>query len=434
MLWIVRQGQLWVEGIFPSQSGEHTLGSLAQQGSFDRGLMELLDRQVEPPLCPANRPLYRHQQDAILQQSRAQPSAQPAIVVTAGTGAGKTEAFLLPILNDLFRNPRQPGEEGVRTILLYPMNALVNDQLDRLDRWLQGQSSVTLLHFTSETPEDWRALKAGSLADQQISTCRLMTREQGRQNPPDILITNYSMLEYMLCRPQDAPFFGSALRSMVLDEAHLYSGTLAAEICLLLRRVLLRCGVQSQDVLQTATSATLGGGESKVKEFVAKLFSKDSGLVYFFEGNPTQRQLQSSESPTEQAANTPLNVSELEQWPFLDAENGLLIERAYTANMVRTCVRPLVSQQAIARTDSDQAPARVLYETLSRSPIVARLDAFFWANQKRKVLPLAELAEHLWADNPSLSTPTDRQQNTIALLQLCARARRHANELPIVPH
>ena len=131
------------------------------------------------------------------------------------------------------------------------MNALVNDQVDRLYDWLQGQDAVTLFHFTSETPEDKTA--ANRLGIGRWDACRMRTRRQARgletaaglrialgaqpQGPvPDVVITNYSMLEYMLCRPQDAPFFGTALRSLVLDEAHLYTGTLAAEITLLLRR------------------------------------------------------------------------------------------------------------------------------------------------------------------------------------------------------
>jgi DEAD/DEAH box helicase domain-containing protein len=96
-----------------------------------------------------------------------------------------------------------------------------------------------------------------------------------------VLVTNYSMLEYMLCRPQDAVFFGSALRIFVADEAHMYTGTLAAEIALLLRRVLIRCGLPSESVLQIATSATLGGD---VRAFAAKLFSKDLTNVQWFRG------------------------------------------------------------------------------------------------------------------------------------------------------
>ena len=169
----------------------------------------------------------------------------------------------------------------------------MNDQVDRLNAWLKDQpdtaNKVTFLHFTSETPEGARALSRSPLADVPRNSSRLMTREEGRANPPDILITNYSMLEYMLCRPQDAPLFGPALRAFVLDEVHLYGGTLAADICLLLRRVLIRCGVDSDRVLQIATSATLGGDESELRAFGAAIFSKTPSLVYSIYGRPHRR-------------------------------------------------------------------------------------------------------------------------------------------------
>ena len=423
-------GQLWVEGMFPSEAGAHTLRQLAATGEFHEGLMELLDRGG----CPADRILYKHQEDSLRSQSLAAEDSpegpRPAVVVSAGTGAGKTEAFLLPVLNDLFRNPRKPGETGVRAILLYPMNALVNDQVDRLYGWLEGQDKITLLHFTSETPENAKALKRSSLANQQFSGCRLMTREQGRTTPPDILITNYSMLEYMLCRPQDASFFSPCLRSLVLDEAHLYSGTLAAEICLLLRRVLLRCGVSPNEILQIATSATLGGGEADVRSFAADLFSKDKGLVRYFRGEPVQRKLGAPAPPDENVASASLDVGDLERWPLIDTESETLIRSEAVSALARKCVEPLVSAECIAQTMIETAPAAILFKTLSRSPLVHQLDQFFWANRHRGVIPLVEIASHLW---PNKSEQT-RERDAVALLQMCARARCSATELPLVPH
>jgi len=431
-------GQLWVEGIFPSEAGEHTLRDLARMGEFDQGLMTLLDLAADGSACPADRHLYQHQQDSLRAQSNPPkaipPGVKPAIVVSAGTGAGKTESFLLPVLNDLFQHPRRPDETGVRAILLYPMNALVNDQVDRLYRWLEGQERVTLLHFTSETPENERALKRSSLANQHSSKCRQLTREAGRKTPPDILITNYSMLEYMLCRPQDAPFFSSALRALVLDEAHLYSGTLAAEICLLLRRVMLRCGVSANNVLQIATSATLGGGADGIREFAASLFSKDKSLVFYFQGKPVQRRLETPAPAGGEIPVSPLDVHELEQWPLVDAEKGVLIENEATAAIARRCVRPLVAEAVITSTATTTAPAKVLHATLSRSPMVAKLDSYFWNQHQRGVIPLAELSEHLWQSGGQARTAADCEQDTIALLQMCARARLHANDLPLVPH
>src|SRR5205814_585361 len=118
-------------------------------------------------------------------------------------------------------------------------------------------------------PEDRKA--ADRLGLPTAEPWRMRTRKQarglepklphGERGPqPDILVTNYSMLEYMLCRPQDHVFFGCGLQALVVDEAHLYAGTLATEIALLLRRLFERCGVEPDHVLTFATSATLGSG------------------------------------------------------------------------------------------------------------------------------------------------------------------------------
>jgi ATP-dependent helicase YprA (DUF1998 family) len=272
--------RLWVEATPPSLASEIGLSKLV---GFDQTLAAHLDRRG---VVPGGRRLYSHQLEAIGAAIAADDGRRPAIVVTAGTGAGKTECFLLPLLNDLYSRPRQ-HVQGIRALILYPMNALVNDQVERLFDWLRGQDRLTFFHFTSETPED------GSTADRKgyprwDDASRMRTRREARgledragrrldsgaaRGPqPDILITNYSMLEYMLCRPQDAVFFGPALRSIVLDEAHLYTGTLAAEITLLLRRVLERCGLASECVLQIATSATIGMGDrEELAEFTAAL-------------------------------------------------------------------------------------------------------------------------------------------------------------------
>ena len=105
---------------------------------------------------------------------------------------------------------------------------------------------------------------------------------------PDIVITNYSMLEYMLCRPQDQCFFGPELRVVILDEAHMYTGTLAAEIALLLRRLYQRCGVDPDKVLQIATSATLGGTTDELAAFTASLFTKTKNWVRTIVGERTR--------------------------------------------------------------------------------------------------------------------------------------------------
>src|ERR1035437_6880368 len=134
--------ELWVEPLFPAESSDHTLASFP-------GVSSTLVEQLRlTGAIPPERTLYRHQAQALNAEIESRTTgARPALIVTAPTGAGKTEAFLLPMLNDLFVRPRQEGERGVRAILLYPLNALVNDQVERLFAWLRGQSEVTFVHY-----------------------------------------------------------------------------------------------------------------------------------------------------------------------------------------------------------------------------------------------------------------------------------------------
>ena len=285
-------GDLWVEGAFPAQSSEDTLDTLSREFLFHDGLKHHLDNDTR---WPKDRMLYTHQAEAIRTARKNLGDAnKPTLVVSAGTGAGKTESFLLPILDLLAREPRAAGDGGMQCLILYPMNALVNDQVERLHTWLAGQHNITLFHFTSETPENRR--DADMMGIPSSDPWRVRTRAEARGledsegNPikndadrppcPDIVITNYSMLEYMLCRPQDARFFGRNLRAIVLDEAHLYAGTLAAEITLLLRRLYERSEVDSSHLLQIATSATLGGSIDDLKQFAATVFTKSPDLVF----------------------------------------------------------------------------------------------------------------------------------------------------------
>ena len=429
-------GQLWVECLFPSETGAHTLESLTHAGHFDPRLEKLLDT---PQRYPKDRKLYHHQEESLLASLEKQPDdpeARPAIIVTAGTGAGKTESFLLPILNDLYRSPRKTGEHGVRVIFLYPMNALVNDQVERLSSWLEdqpeGQDRITFMHFTSETPEDRRALNRSPLANANCPPCRVLTREEGRANPPDILITNYSMLEYMLCRPQDMPFFGPALRALVLDEVHLYSGTLAADICLLLRRVLIRAGVDPNHVLHIATSATLGGSPSNLRDFGARLFSKNPDLIRVIQGRPYRRGLPKAEPPAVTPHPDDFDASALESAVLLDMQSKGVIKDEALADLARSCAAPFVAPSVIHDLASETAAARLLFTALSRAPFVHKMDDFFWTRSRHgsSVVRLRDISEALFPEQD----PAIADKCATVLLQLCARARLEAESLPLIPH
>src|ERR1700679_4134323 len=187
------------------------------------------------------------------------------------------------------------------------------------------------------------------------------------------------MLEYMLCRPQDSVFIGPALRSIVLDEAHLYNGTLAAEITLLLRRLMLRCGVESDTLLQIATSATLGGGED-IRSFGGAIFSKDSTHIHWLKGDTLRTELPDAAPPSTATRIADITeLSALEDGVFVEGDN--LIENEALAGAVRTYVQPFVSQSTIEALDSERKPAKVLYEAMARAPIVARLEQILWGRR-----------------------------------------------------
>ena len=436
--------ELWVQAAFPSRSSTVTLDSLAKDGRFNSWLTEQLHKSGG---LPRMRPLYDHQAESLRLGTQAiSQNEQPAVLVTAGTGAGKTESFLLPMLNLLATEDRAPQSEGMRCLILYPMNALVNDQVDRLYGWLKGQDRLRLFHFTSETPENVKAAQRDGVPKWDQSRVRTRQQARGLEDDsgkpidlgaippvaPDIVITNYSMLEYMLCRPQDSVFFGDALRCVILDEAHLYTGALAGEMTLLLRRLLDRCGVASSQVLHMATSATMGGSEDDLKGFAATLFSKDQRLVHVVQGVSTRTVPAVPESPPSTPP-TPSQIAESgwlsEATIQLDAEGRVqLAESAAQCDALAEPLSLLASRETViaGRQSADDRPARMLHWSLAAAPLVRRLETVLW-DQKR--MPLQSLAAELWAgDVPN------GEAATVELLRLSAAARQSIDEQPLVPH
>ncbi len=222
------------------------------------------------------------------------------IVVSTGTGSGKTECYLYPIFNELMRE-KEAGtlDAGVRALLIFPMNALANDQQKKLRKLLRNYQDITFGRYTGETekmslketPEEAevRIHEEYDLAHQMDSDESLrksipnemMCREMMAKKPPHILLTNYAMLEYMLLRPDTAPFFDNQSaknwRFIVIDEAHTYKGATGTEISFLLRRVKERIRHNMHDSFRCiATSATLGSEEGKVDlaKFAEALFDE----------------------------------------------------------------------------------------------------------------------------------------------------------------
>jgi len=257
--------EILVEGAFSAKKHNDILKNIP---FLNKKFLDLLDlnKVFNPNFYP-----FKHQYETLKIVNDMDSNNKPAIVVTAPTGSGKTESFLLPMLNDLINNPRKRDDKGVRAIILYPMNALVADQNKRLFSYLKRQKELTMFFYNSETPETKRYA-----TDEFDDMCFIKTRKEARENPPDIMITNYSMLEYILARPNDFPLIGNALRTIIVDEAHLYTGTLAAEVSLLLRRVVTKAKIDNSKILYIATTATISEDKQEQQDFFSKFFNKDN--------------------------------------------------------------------------------------------------------------------------------------------------------------
>ncbi|MBL0197547.1 MAG: DEAD/DEAH box helicase [Myxococcales bacterium] len=203
-----------------------------------------------------------------------------SVLVRTGTASGKTECFLVPILNDLARELREGGRAGltgVRALFLYPLNALIQSQKERLVAWTRAfDGRVRFALYNGLMPEH-RPTGGRNVAGPEEVTCRVDLRA----SPPPLLVTNATMLEYMLVRSNDAPILDHSqgkLRFVVLDEAHTYLGSTAAEIALLLRRVIAAFGVSVDDVRFIATSATIGGDDNAAIERLQAFLAELAGI------------------------------------------------------------------------------------------------------------------------------------------------------------
>ncbi|MER5211570.1 DEAD/DEAH box helicase [Streptomyces sp. NPDC002838] len=201
---------------------------------------------------------HRHQALAWERLSTLHGRAEPTLVTT-GTGSGKTESFLIPLLDHCLRR-RAAGRDGVKALLLYPMNALATDQAQRINDRLDGDprlkaAGVRAGLYIGDTPS----------RDFKDSAPRIaVDRDEIRRTRPDILITNYKMLDLLLQRPEDRQLWQDAsLAYVVLDEFHTYDGAQGTDVAMLLRRLgavtgLAEDGRPLGPVCPVATSATLG--------------------------------------------------------------------------------------------------------------------------------------------------------------------------------
>jgi ATP-dependent helicase YprA (DUF1998 family) len=240
--------------------------ALAQPYQSSSALTEL-HPETRQRFSPITESPYQHQAEACRRILQRQPT-----VVATGTGSGKTEAFLIPIVDHCLRM-RQPGLNSVKAILIYPMNALANDQNNRIRERLAG-TDVSFGRYTRET-RMWGTRPTDTPANERV------LRSEFRAAPPDLLLTNYMMLEYMLMRGDGRDVFKNhQIQFIVLDEVHTYHGLLGTDVACLLRRLreALHKSNPSIQPLFIGTSATLQAGEEGDPRIgVADFFTRLTG-------------------------------------------------------------------------------------------------------------------------------------------------------------
>ncbi|MDQ4107668.1 MAG: DEAD/DEAH box helicase, partial [Actinomycetota bacterium] len=245
-----------------------SVADLVAEGVLSTGF-----RRLTGTAFPVDRPLYVHQEQAIRRSVRGRN-----LVIATGTGSGKTEGFLLPIVDQLLREAEAGtlAEPGVRALLLYPMNAQAKDQVKRLRTLLSDLPEITFGRYVGETPTDDARAEENFMVrfpGEPRLPNELLSRDRMQEAPPHILLTNYAMLEYLLLRPADSALFdglkGRHWRTIVLDEAHVYNGAQGTEVAMLLRRVRDRVVRSERGRLRCfATSATLGRGVQDYPQLV----------------------------------------------------------------------------------------------------------------------------------------------------------------------
>lgn len=276
------------EAVFGWQSSESTMSSLSGN-LLSKSLITAMD---SPPkelaqdyrFSKTQRP-YTHQLESWHLLAKTEPQS---LVVTSGTGSGKTECFMVPILDRLAR--QQEADKcrlvGVRALFLYPLNALINSQRDRMRAWTAHfGGDIRFCLYNGNTPE---SLPRKSQNDHPNE---VLDRKSLRESPPPILVTNATMLEYLLVRTSDALILKKShgqLEWVVLDEAHTYIGSQAAEAALLIRRVLHAFGVTPEQVRFVATSATIGdpNGDAgqQLRQFLADVGGVSLDRVHLVAG------------------------------------------------------------------------------------------------------------------------------------------------------
>ena len=217
-------------------------------------------------------PAFSHQERAWERLSSHRQAA--STLVATGTGSGKTECFLYPVLDHCAR-ARGAGEAGVKALVIYPMNALATDQARRIAELVVSTPAFAGLRVGLYVGGQAGAPGEGML---MTPTSVITDRDTLRKHPPDILLTNYKMLDYLMLRPKDRQLWSAnsptTLRYVVVDELHTFDGAQGTDLALLLRRLRARLKTPASHLICAGTSATLGGASdtAPLREYARQIF------------------------------------------------------------------------------------------------------------------------------------------------------------------
>jgi len=360
------QGRLWPEAVLqlnPAFERMSDLKSLVREGVILPESARFFGESLT---------LYRHQEEALRIARQRQH-----YIVSTGTGSGKSITYLLPIVDDIFRS--KPGEASVRALIVYPMNALINSQLAALKDYAENRWGKNCpIRFARYTGQDKEEAK-----------------QEVRNNPPHILLTNYVMLEYMLLRPWDRNMLRQAtgkLRFLVADELHVYRGRQGADVAMLMRR--LRQASGRDDLVCIGTSATIStaGGRDRRRAEIAEAGSRLFGVTVERRNvvDETLRRVTTVDAPDEgqplrgavQAPRPGNDVERLSKHPLaawvettfgLDKEDGRLVRRKPIT--YREGLKRLVELSGVSEGACDGALKAVLED--GNSAEVAQDEPFF---------------------------------------------------------
>jgi len=400
-----------------------SLSQLVNEGVLHPGF-ELLGSNVFA------RPLHLHQEMAIRQIVQEKKN----VVVATGTGSGKTECFLFPLLDSLLK-ANIAGKSGIRAIIVYPLNALANDQLyQRLAPILAtklGEYGLTVGRYTGQTRSDLsrkeieEQLLSGDFIKETfpegIPENWLLSRKEMLETPPHVLVTNYAMLEHLLLLPHNRPLFKNVdLQFLILDELHSYAGTQATEVAMLIRKLLNRYA-KGKDVRSIGTSASLSSDpkeEVKVADFAGKLFH--AKFAPPIKSTRQRHHLLSTKAKPQ--------AFSLKQWQVLKE----LLAAVKTMPDPKAAIEEWNDRIISAEIDLLVDPsAETLPEALSRAlgadPGIQKLAELL--AHKGSVL-VSEVADLLFDDS---ATPHERQEGIRSMVTLGAYARETQESYPLLP-